>query len=226
MLYTGGNVFKLENIIIPVNIGDNHWSLVVAYVQKREIKYYDSMGGGGGAKWMEALQVYLRGEALKWVGDSTVGQDLLKLDEWSLVSTTTDDTPQQNNGSDCGAFTCTFAKYVDEGLEMNFTCDDMKNIRVDITCSLLHAMEEVSRFETARLLVALWEAGDELRELWISTAPDARDDAAVYELMDAKGEEPWRRILVASTDPASTALGGGDAAEEEEEKENDDMEEG
>ena len=101
MLYTGGNVFKLDKIIIPVNIGDHHWSLVVAYVQKREIKYYDSMEGGGGAKWVEALQVYLRGEALKWVGDSTVGQDLLKLDEWSLVSTTTDDTPQQNNGSDC-----------------------------------------------------------------------------------------------------------------------------
>ena len=89
-----------------------------------------------------------------------------------------------------------------------------------------HAMEEVSRFETARLLVALWDAGDELRKLWISTAPDARDDAPVYELMDAKGEASWRRILVASTDAASTALGGGDAAaEEEEEEENDDMEE-
>ena len=109
---------------------------------------------------------------------------------------------------------------------MNFTCDDMKHIRVDITCSLLHAMDEVSRFETARFLVALWEVGDELRELWISTAPDARDNAAVYKLMDAKGEASWRRILVASTDAASTALGGGDAAaEEEEEEENDDMEE-
>ena len=108
---------------------------------------------------------------------------------------------------------------------MNFTCGDMKHIQVDITCSLLHAMEEVSRFETARLLVALWEVGDELRELWISTAPDARDDTAVHELMDTKGEASWRRILVASTDPASTALGGGDAAEEEEEEENDDMEE-
>ena len=101
MLYTGGNVFKLDKIITPVNIGDHNWSLVVAYVQKREIKYYDSMEGD----------------------------------------------------------------------------------------------------------------------------PDARDDAAVHELMDAKGEASWRRILVASTDPASTALGGGDAAEEEEEEENDDMEE-
>ena len=75
---------------------------------------------------------------------------------------------------------------------MNFTCDDMKQIRMDITCSLLHAMEEVSRFKTVRLLVALWEAGDELRELWFSTAPDARDDAAVYEPMDAKGIASWR----------------------------------
>ena len=160
------------------------------------------------------------------MGDSTVRQDLLELDEWSLVSTTTDDTPQQNNGSGCGAFTCTFAKYVDEGRAMNFTCDDMKQIRMDITCSLIHAMDEVRTFETARLLVALWDAGDELRKLWISTAPDARDDAAVYALMDAEGEASWRRILVASTDAASTALGGGDAAaEEEEEEENDDREE-
>ena len=52
------------------------------------------MEGGGGAKWVEALQVYLRGEALKWVGDSTVRQGLLELDEWPLVSTTTNDTPQ------------------------------------------------------------------------------------------------------------------------------------
>ena len=94
MVSTGGNVFKLDKIIIPVNIGDNHWSLVIAYVQEREIKYYDSMEGGGGTKWMEVLQVYLRGEALKWVGDSTVRKGLLKLDEWSLVSTTTNDTPQ------------------------------------------------------------------------------------------------------------------------------------
>ena len=87
-------------------------------------------------------------------------------------------------------------------------------------------MDEVRTFETARLLVALWDAGDELRKLWISTAPDARDDAAVYALMDAEGEASWRRILVASTDAASTALGGGDAAaEEEEEEENDDREE-
>ena len=37
------------------------------------------MEGGGGAKWVEALQVYLRGEALKWVGDSTVRQGLFEL---------------------------------------------------------------------------------------------------------------------------------------------------
>ena len=58
-------VFKLDKIIIPVNTGDRHWSLVVAYVQERKIKHYDSMEGEGGTQRMEALRVYLRGEALK-----------------------------------------------------------------------------------------------------------------------------------------------------------------
>ena len=48
-----------------MNTGDRHWSLVVAYVQERKIKHYDSMEGEGGTQRMEALRVYLRGEALK-----------------------------------------------------------------------------------------------------------------------------------------------------------------
>ncbi len=42
---TWDNVFKLDKIIIPVNTGGYHWSLVVAYVQERKIKHYDSMEG-------------------------------------------------------------------------------------------------------------------------------------------------------------------------------------
>ena len=55
---------------------------------------------------------------------------------------------------------------------------------------------------------------DKLRKLWISTAPGAREGASVDELMNVKDAASWRRILAASADPASAALGEDDDEEE------------
>ena len=120
ILSTGGNVFKLDRLIIPVHVDNAHWCLVVAFVQERKIQCYDSIGQEG-TRWMEALREYLRHEAEKWARDGTVARHLLALDEWTLVPTQTRETPQQNNGSDCGVFTCTFAECASEGRAMHFS---------------------------------------------------------------------------------------------------------
>lgn len=35
------NIFQVDRIIIPVNIGNVHWTLAVIDVQNKRIEYYD-----------------------------------------------------------------------------------------------------------------------------------------------------------------------------------------
>jgi len=53
------DVFQKDKIFIPVNINNSHWTMIVVFVQKKEIHYYDSMSGSGMRylKWI--LQVRL-----------------------------------------------------------------------------------------------------------------------------------------------------------------------
>ena len=53
---TNGNVFLLDKMVVPINISNSHWCCVVAYVQQKKIKCFDSMGGSG-LKFMEILKV-------------------------------------------------------------------------------------------------------------------------------------------------------------------------
>jgi hypothetical protein len=152
---TGGNLFKLDKIIIPINLGDSHWVLIVAFVQQRRIQYYDSCHGPGD-DYLKGLKVYLQNEAIKWKGDESVPQHLLDLEAWDLVPTDRAATPQQNNGSDCGAFACTIANYTSQNLELRFDCENMVHFRERITYDLVHAMEEIAQFESAAGLMERW----------------------------------------------------------------------
>ena len=53
-------VFSYDKIFFPINIRDTHWTLLVVYVQKRELIYYDSMNGSG--------EIYLK-RFMQWVKD-------------------------------------------------------------------------------------------------------------------------------------------------------------
>ena len=64
--YTYGNVkqwpkkfdvFKKDKIFIPVNINNTHWTLLVVYIQRKEIHYYDSMNGRGKEYAKAAMKV-------------------------------------------------------------------------------------------------------------------------------------------------------------------------
>ena len=51
------DVFEKEKIFIPVNISNSHWTMIVVFVQKREIHYYDSMNNSGARFTKAVLQV-------------------------------------------------------------------------------------------------------------------------------------------------------------------------
>jgi len=197
---TKGNVFLLDKILIPVNVGNYHWCLCVAYVQHRRIEYYDSKGGNGmhfmrglkvrqehtaGLKIKEefitslffdhfllllilsCLQSYFKDEASKYIGDSKCEfAHLLDMDSWVLMPSQvflvctrqhTDinlliatlcylwkpTTPQQNNDADCGVFSCMFANYLSQGIELRFSAQDMTTFRMRITLDILRKEVEV-----------------------------------------------------------------------------------
>ena len=107
----GRNIFNLKCIFFPTNIGNNHWTLTVAFMEEKRIQYYDSFKGvGKGEKYLKGVLGYLKDEH----------QRLFKSDmdtsAWRLVRCT-EDTQQQtkyneDNDFDCGAFVCLFADFI------------------------------------------------------------------------------------------------------------------
>ena len=78
---TGGCVFELDKLIVPVNVSNSRWCLAVAHVRERRLQYYDSMGGQG-RRYPGGLRLFLQGEAKKYNGDA--GVDVAN---WEVVPT-------------------------------------------------------------------------------------------------------------------------------------------
>lgn len=113
------DLFSHDMIIIPVHL-QMHWCLAVIDLAKKEIRYYDSMGGDN-KKCLNALKSYLEEEHK----DKKNGP--INLDDWRYECVK--DIPQQMNGSDCGMFTCKFAEYNTRRAPINFTQQHMPYFR-------------------------------------------------------------------------------------------------
>ncbi|KAE9014902.1 hypothetical protein PR002_g14093 [Phytophthora rubi] len=111
------DLFAMDKIFLPVNVGNMHWCMAVIFMTEKRIQYYDSMLGSGAA----CLKILLR-----YLHDESEHKKKQKFDEegWELV-TCTPDTPQQNNGSDCGVFSCMFADYLSQNKPLTFKQKDI-----------------------------------------------------------------------------------------------------
>jgi len=116
-----GNIFRLSKLIIPVNVSNVHWTCAAVDFERKSIQYHDSMGGRG-TEYVQALRQYLVDEAAKFP------EVQMNVDEWTLQYGSRQD-PQQNNGSDCGVFTCAFAFCLCEDKPLAFSASDMVTIR-------------------------------------------------------------------------------------------------
>ncbi|XP_045185319.2 sentrin-specific protease 1-like isoform X2 [Mercenaria mercenaria] len=113
------DVLAVDYILIPVHLG-MHWCLAVINFKKKDIQYYDSMGGNN-QKCLNALRQYLCDESL----DKKKTE--FNLNGWN--STIVKDIPQQMNGSDCGMFACKYAEYITREASITFTQEDMPYFR-------------------------------------------------------------------------------------------------
>jgi len=126
----GKDVFALDKIVFPINVGGVHWTCAVAFMQEKKIQFYDSMGGGG--------QRYVNG-LLRYFEDEHKDKKKAPLDtsEWNLV-TCQPDTPQQLNGFDCGVFTCMFADFLSRDMPLIFSQEHVTECRERIALSIMN----------------------------------------------------------------------------------------
>jgi Ulp1 family protease len=94
------DITRMNEILIPINIGNYHWVGVVISMSEKRISYYDSLLSSR-AKGMDYLRI-----VREWVVNEH-GQKKLQIEEnkWELVIET---VPEQKNSYDCGIFMLTF----------------------------------------------------------------------------------------------------------------------
>ncbi|WWC85688.1 uncharacterized protein L201_000554 [Kwoniella dendrophila CBS 6074] len=103
------NLFDMAAIVFPVNIGNMHWTACAINLEKKRIEYYDSMGDYSGHRHnvFKCVREYLKQEHQLRKGtpfDFTGWEDDFN-----------EKTPQQNNGSDCGVFSCQTLEMITRG---------------------------------------------------------------------------------------------------------------
>ncbi|KAH0473828.1 MAG: hypothetical protein KVP17_001953 [Porospora cf. gigantea B] len=103
----GIDVFDLDWMVVPVHVKQCHWVCAAVDMRNRRVYYLDSMTGPEGGLVFSKLLEYLKCEH-----EDKLGRPLAYSDEWMLAEV---DAPTQDNGSDCGVFTCAAAEYISDG---------------------------------------------------------------------------------------------------------------
>ena len=117
------DIFSHDLILIPLHLG-MHWTLCCVNCRTKAISYYDSMAGGRvnekGEVHQQAILAYLRQEHQDKKG-SPLSSDwrICPVGESQDVNRN-QRIPQQENGSDCGVFTCRFAEYISRKAPFRF----------------------------------------------------------------------------------------------------------
>lgn len=108
-----------------------HWSLVVAYMQEKTVRYYDSMRYSGN-KYVYGVFRYLQDEHLQQRGFG------LQASQWKLFYSSPSCMPQQPDGVNCGVFALLTTLFIAEGYPLVFDWRDMDKVRRMLVGSLLH----------------------------------------------------------------------------------------
>lgn len=120
------DVSKQDLIIIPINLNQTHWALSIIDNNSQKIQYFDSLAGDG-TSILYDLQNYMISET----GNSS------RYEMYDIVGLS--DCPNQQNGFDCGVFTCTAAAYIARGKDLEYSQVDMPNLRRRMCWEILHA---------------------------------------------------------------------------------------
>lgn len=111
------NIFeKLKYLIVPVNINNTHWAILIVDFAQRVIRYLDSLGASG-SKYMDAM--------LDYFGDYAREKNLpFDQNDWYCFNLQSQ-SPQQENTYDCGVIVMINAYLYIHDLPLLYTQSDI-----------------------------------------------------------------------------------------------------
>ena len=117
-------------LFIPFHL-INHWTLVEVDFSKKKVIYMDPLNGKND-KCFDVIMDWLdyRSREMPWEDSSA------NLMGWSFEYIR--NKPHQQNGNDCGMFTCLYALYRASDKEMDFTQENINDLRKKMALDLLN----------------------------------------------------------------------------------------
>lgn len=114
------DIFSYDVIPIPVH-KNIHWCMAIIHFKNKTIRYYDSMGAPDNMV-LNSLEEYLEAESLD--------KRKAPFDKSGWTKENMQGIPQQENGSDCGVFSCMFAEFVARNRPIAFSQQHMQYFRM------------------------------------------------------------------------------------------------
>jgi sentrin-specific protease 1 len=128
-------IFDFDRILVPMNIGRNHWAIGLVDIRNKKVRYYDSLAAGTvHTAFAEFILKYLEDEFKDKNKDAQeqcpeFSKDFIAEPVYP---------PQQLNGYDCGVFTCMNAECLSNGRDsIDFTQKDIPEMRRKMLCQVL-----------------------------------------------------------------------------------------
>ncbi|CAL2048386.1 unnamed protein product [Caenorhabditis brenneri] len=121
------DLFSYEIILVPVHLG-MHWCMAVIDMVAQKIEFYDSLYDDN-TDVLPALKKYIAEESLdkKKVQFDFTGWKMYQMEE----------IPRQQNGSDCGVFSCQFGEWASRRQAPSFTQKNMPYYRERMTYEIV-----------------------------------------------------------------------------------------
>jgi sentrin-specific protease 1 len=123
------NIFEMNKIFFPVNIANNHWTMAIINMSKKQVCYYDSFHAKG-ERYLNGLLNYIVDEG-KTKYNMTIDKS-----EWSFISGD-NSSPRQTNGCDCGVFSVMCADFLSDDLPLSYHQSEMNTFRAKICADIL-----------------------------------------------------------------------------------------
>jgi len=114
------DIFSKDVVLMAINHGNSHWTSAAINFKAKRVEAYDSMG-------------YRRDEVFStlrsYLNEEHKNKKKKPFDFTGWADYHSESYPTQENGFDCGVFTCQSLEYISRGADFNFEQKNMPYLR-------------------------------------------------------------------------------------------------